>query len=334
MQFGVLLSGQKYMLNPDLDTIDVSCEGSWVQAWSPRWQTQLTATFAHDETLETELVESGILANRVERFRYGTGANAVYALSERWSLTGGLGARLNQYPGNQNPDLRLFHGSFGPEWKVHEKHTAGLVLGVSDADYENDTTDRTASASLFWKWNFAETGSLRVEGGYRSSQIDYIRLIQRIVPNPDGTFSIVVDRKEETDTDAGFVFSAALSKSWSDRLSSSLSLGREHYNGTDATSYERSYIRSGLRFRLTERTSARAELGYDLTSQTGTTGQDDHYFRASPSIDYQLTERIRVSLGGAYEHVLEDQDAGSGGRDRFRTWVSFSTEWPRFWASH
>jgi hypothetical protein len=329
--FDAALFGEKYALNPELDTVNGNGQASWTRTWSPRFQTSLNTLFARDQTLDAQLDETGVLSFREDRYRYGADGTAIFSLAERWSLGASLAGRYNQYPDGRSPDLLVFQGALNPTWQVTERDTGGVVLAFSHADYENNTLDRTFSGSLSWERKLSETNGFSLTAGYRYTSLDQEVPFARLVLRPDGTPAIRVFTQDVSSTDGGFIFSARLDKDWTPRLRTSLSAGREHTNTSDTTSVDRNYLRTGTQFRLTERMSMRADLGYDYTTELGVEDEETHYFRGAPSLSYQLTPHVSLTVGCSYEYVVEDRRVDSFSRDRLKTWISLSSTWPKLW---
>jgi hypothetical protein len=329
--FNAALFGEKYVLNPELDTINGNAQGSWTRTWSPRFQTSLNALFARDQTLDTQLYETGVLTFRQDRYRYAADGAAVFALTERWSLGGSLAGQYNQYPDGPSPDLFVLQGTMTPIWQITEWDAGGIVLAFSRADYENHTLDQTVSGSLSWERKLSETNRLSLQAGYRYTMLDQEIPFSRLVLRPDGTPVIRIVTQDVSSTDGGFIFSARLDKDWTPRLTTSVSAGREHANTSETTSVDRNYLRTGTQFRFTERMSLRADLGYDYTTELGVEDEITHYFRGAPSLSYQLTPYVSLSVGCSYEYVVEDRRGDSLNRDRVRTWISLSNTWPKLW---
>jgi hypothetical protein len=329
--FDAVLFGEKYALNPELDTINGNGQASWTRTWSPRFQTVLNALFARDQTLDAQLDEAGVISAREDRYRYAADGTAIWALSERWSLGGSLAGRFSQYPDGRSPDLLVFQGALNPAWQVTERDTGGVVLAFSHADYENNTLDRTVSGSLSWERKLTEMDRFSLQAGYRYTWLDQEILFGRLVVKPDGTLGIRISNRILSSTDGGFVFSGRSDRDWTPKLRTSLSAGREHTNTSDATSLDRTYIRTSTQFRLTERAALRADLGYDYSTELGGVVENTHYFRGAPSLRYELTPHVSLTVGCSYEYVVEDRRADSFSRDRFKTWISLSSTWPKLW---
>ncbi|MCU0588412.1 MAG: hypothetical protein MUF52_09670 [Syntrophobacteraceae bacterium] len=331
MGLEMVLNGEKYVLNPELDSIDGSARASWAHSWTPRLETTLNTLVARDQTLDTELEETGVFAARRERNRLGADGAVGWALTERWSLGASFLARHDHYPDGGALDLTALTGGISPSWRITERDTGGLVLSLSRADYENSTLDRTASAGLSWERKLSEANRLSVQAGYRYTFLDQDVLAPILFQGPDGSPGIRVERRSESLTDQGLTFGVRLEKDWGPRTATSLSAGRDHASTADATSVDRTYVRATTRFRLTERTSLRADLGYDLSTELGGIERDTHYIRGAPSLSYQVTPHLSVTLGAAYEHAYEDRPVDSFSRNRLRTWISLSSSWPRLW---
>ncbi len=333
MLLEAVINGEKYAVHPGFDTIEGSANGSFTQLWSERMQTRIGALVAHDETLETELERAGLIEKRVTRYRSRLDLGASYALSERWSLGGSVGVQQNLYPDGGNPDLTQLSATLGPTWQWNERNTLGLTLGYAYASYDIAVIDRTMSATLNWERRLAETRVFRLEGGYRATALG--REVFTVFPvlKPDGTIRFRRVKDVEHLTDSGFIFSIGLDQLWSERLKTTLSAGREHYNAAGGSAADRNYVRTATSFQVAEKTVLTGDLGYDLSTFAGSGGKEEHLLRAAPVLTHRLTEHTSLRLGASYEYSLEDRQPDAGSRSRVRVWAGITMDWPRLWSN-
>ncbi len=329
------VTGEKYFDHSDLDTLVTDNTGSLKHHWNPKFSTNLSANFAKDKILETEIERAGLTGVRKDRYRYGFDLSGTYAFSETLALTLGGGGNFNDYPNGPYPDLDLWQATANPTWAVTAKDTLGLLINYYDADYKDVGTIKTLAETLYWRRDLTENTYVVFGAGYRRTRTKYKISTLRIIIDPGtGTVTLVPVEKNETSTDSGFIFNVALNNNWTERFSTTINAGREQYNSIDARSIERSYIRGTLRYRLTEKASVNCNLGYDTTKGEGRLGEDTDYVRVAPYLGYRYTEKLTFSLGGSYEYKKNKTHTYDYTRNRFRSWLMATYRWPRLWASH
>ncbi len=329
------VAGEKYCRYEDLDTVNTDNRASFERRWSPKFFTTLNGTFRKDEILETELERAGQVGVREDRYIYGVDLSGTYALSDTFSLTSGGGGNFNHYPDGPYPDLDLWQINVNPVWTINLHDRAGLFINYYDADYEDIATIRTFTASLYWRRDLSETTYFLLGAGYRYTRTRYgIRDINIIIDPDTGLLVLEPVEKEQTWRDDGFIFNFELNNDWTDRFSTVLTAGREHYNSIDARGIERSYIRTNLKYRLSETVSGNCRIGYDTTTEDDPTEDDTDYIRVSPYLNWRLTGNLTVSFGLSYEYGREETEYNNYNRDRFRGWITVSCGYPRFLAQH
>ncbi len=341
MRFDAALNGEKYLKNPGLDTVQADTQFSVSRAWSPRLSTALRGYFRRDETLETELELAGVPSLRQERLQYGTDLSGTYAITEKWSVKATAATGLTNYPEGLLPDVKYMEGQLDQSWQLTPRTAVGVLGKYSVADYEDapksasveDASNKTLLGNVYWRHQHTENTSLEASVGYRFTWIDRMRTYTRFVITPVGIFPVLFTEPQSS-TDAGLIFGLSAKTKWSERVSASLSAGREQYNAADATSVERNFIRSALQYQFTDRTWLDFGQGYDYTVEDSPSDQVNHYVRSSLALNYKLTETIAAQIGGSYEFIMTDNNGSDYDRNRFRTWISLSTEWPRLFSNN
>lgn len=341
MRFDAALSGDKYIKNPSLDTVQMDTQLSLSHAWSPRLSTAVRGYFKRDETQETELELAGIPSLREERLQYGGELSGTYALTEKWSVKAAAIAGATNYPEEGHPNAKTFEGQLDQSWQLTPRTAIGLLGTYSLVDYQDipgtiaseDASNKTLRASVYWRHRYTEATSFQASMGYRFTWAEQTLTFPQFVITPDGP-TFIFSRIPLESTDDGLIFSASAATKLSERLSATLSAGRDQYNSADATSVERNYIRSSLQYQLTERLSLELGPGYDYTVNDGPPQETNHYLRSSLALKFRLTERITAQLGGSYESIFTERDVSDFNRDRFITWASLTTEWPRLFSNN
>ncbi len=332
---GSMVIGEKYFDNSQLDTVNTDNHALLQRIWSKRFSTTLDASFSKDETLEEELTAAGQPGLRRTRYRYGFDASGKYVLSDTTSLTIGGGPSFDNYPDGPYPDRDLWQAYLNPAVAVDPKDTLGLFLNYNDADYRHASKVQTVSGSLYWRRDFSKTTYFVLGAGYRHTWTKYsLRYLSFSVDPATGFVTIFPLKEEKSEENGGFIFNAELDNDWSERFSSMVSTGREHYNAIDVRSIDRTYVRMTLKYRLTETISSNCHLSFDTTTEDGPGGRDNNNVMVEPFIAWSLTPNLAINFGGSYRYDKEDIRTDDFGIHRFRGWLSLSYRCPRLLANH
>ncbi len=329
-----LVQGKKYIDNSYLDTINTFNYVLLKRRITERFSSRLKTDFIKDETLEQELENVGRPGKRGTRYRYGFDLSGSYALSETIGIKIGGGPSFSDYPNNQYPDMDLWQAYMDNSWVLNPTHTIGLFLEYDDASYEDTSTTRTISSSLYCKRFVSEQTDITFGAGYRHTWTKYSLRYYIPVASTDGRTVFVPSRKKFSDTEDGFIFHARLKYRWNDRLATSMSAGREHYNTVDVRSIDRTYVRTTLDYALTEKTACGCSLSYDKTQDDLPKGLDSDNIKIEPYITLSLTNNMKLKIGGSYRYDKEKAAARDYHIERFKGWISFSYNIPRLFANH
>lgn len=329
---------ENYKRYGHLNTIDTDNKLSLDHQWSPKFLTTLTGTFKKDKILETELQRAGQVRTRGTRYRHGFDLSGTYALSDVLSLTVDGGMTFSRYRKGMYPDLDLWQVNVNPVWAINPRDKVGLFINYYDADYKGTSTIKTSTNSLYWRRDLSDTTYFVLGAGYRFTWTRYGVQNIRLSLNPDICpecpliYKLV--KEEKTGEDSGFIFNFELNNDWTERFSTVVNAGKEHYDAVDARGIDRKYIRMTLKYRLSEKISSNCQFGYDRTSEESSTGVDTDYLRIAPYLSWKISENLSLKLGGSYEYSQEKIKSGGYGRDRFRGWITVSYKYPRLLANH
>lgn len=338
VQLDVALNGEKYIKNPSLDFMEVNSQLALSRMWSPRFTTALTGFFKRDATLEAELLASGIPTLRQERLTYGADLSGTYALTENWSIKAGVTPAYTEYPDGLLPNSTTIDGYVDQTWQLAPRTAVGVLGKYTVAQYQDvpstiqseKASNKNLQGSVYWRHQYDENTSIEASAGYRYTWIE-----QNVTSEvyPDGIFPVFYNVPVNS-TDGGFIFGLTVNRNLSEKLSTSVSAGQEQYNATNATSAQRTYIRSAFNYKLTEKASIDFSPGFDYTTEGGTSNTTYEYLHSTMAFNYKLTERITAQLAGSYESILTDGPGTSYTRDRFRIWTSLSVDWPRLFSNN
>ncbi|SMC26728.1 uncharacterized protein, PEP-CTERM system associated [Desulfacinum hydrothermale DSM 13146] len=326
------LDGQIYADNPDLNTVEADSTAAVVRQWTDRLSTRLGLTFAKDETLDAELRESGLVARRESRYRYGPDFSFAYLMTDRVGVEGGLGLRRTDYDSRIYPDRTTWMASLSPYYLVTPRDRVGVSFGVSGSDYEDTSTIFTFTNSLFWRRDLSESSHILLSAGYRTTRTTLERDSVQIVIDPaTNQVRFVTVTDEERYSDTGFIFNASWAAKLTETVSVDLSAGREQYNSVTAASNERTFVRGSVSWLLSERTTASLAAGYDYNQEEAGAGADQktHYVRIAPGLSHRLTPRFSLQGGAVYEHSFVKYRGSDEDKDRYRIWAGLRYVWER-----
>ncbi len=328
-QFDTVTSAQAYILNPQYDIVNTNTTASLTESWSERFSSSVNVGFVHDSTLQQQLEASGIISQWTERYLYTSGLSGKYDMSEYLSLSvAGLVADTI-FPSGTYPNSDVYIGTITPTWAVTPKDNIGFSSNISDSVYNNATTIKSVTETLFWQRRMTDTLSFKVSGGFYYSLLDFTTPAVGFFRSPP-FFRLV--NLPETATDSGLVFDANLTKDWSERFSTIFSAGEQQFNDVEAHSYDSKYISGTAKYRLSEKTTFNFTARYNTNAELSQGNSTVDYYIISPSIETNLTENLLLRLSGSYEY--ETATPGNVNLDRYRTWADLVYKWPRFFASH
>ncbi|MFH1674834.1 MAG: outer membrane beta-barrel protein [Pseudomonadota bacterium] len=270
--------------------------------------------FREDTTLETELAEEGLLAQREDRRKFGTMLGFDYAFSPLLILSGDWTHHGTEYPtdDDQYPDRRSDTLKLAPRYVLSPLTSLFLNLVYTRTEYgkHDDPKIHNYNISPSFRHDFAENFYVAGGAGYRYTE------------NKTGD--------EYTTTD-GFIFDLSFHRDWK-KVSMALLASRDQYS----TVYGRSIERNRLTLQGTYRLSDRLRSSLSATFRTNRVDEgtgDTDYYTISPALMYKLTPNI--GLKGSVDYSEYDyKDINADDRERFRARVTLDFNWPRLWSGH
>lgn len=336
------VNGMVYVKDDQLDRVETSNSASWSRQWSPRFSSNLGAAFTKTTALESQLQEAGIRTILADQYNYSLRARGSCVLSEGWSVSLAGNVGRTWYPDKQFPDADDAMGNLTLTWKYSPFDTFGMdniyslkhYSGYTDSPISSQTV-QYVRPGLYWEHAFSETMSLLLGAGYRmtGTELKYYVPVLEFVP-PD-RYRLMGRLVTDASTTSSYDFWTTLRKSWTERLSSNLSAGRDQYSDTEGETYNHMFVGTGLSYRLSELTLLGLDLRYDYNSGIDGGVNETHYFQVTPTIARKLTKDLTLRLGGCWQVQTEKYALPSRteAAHRFLAWVELLWELPRLVAS-
>jgi len=307
------LEAEKYIDYDELDTIDHDHRVALSYGLSRNLSLRTGGYFREDTTLETELVEEGLLVDREDRRKFGGNLGFNYGFSTRLFLSGGWTRRYTVYPDEplEFDDRRSNTLDLAPQYILSPRTSLFLKMVYTKTEYDTqgDPTIENYNIRPSFRHDFAEDFYISGGAGYRYTERS---------------------QKGEKDEDSdGFVFDLSFHRDWK-KASMELLASRDQYSTVDRRSIERDRLTLKGTYRLTERFRT-SVAGTFRRNRVDEGGDDTDYYTVTPALSYNLTPTI--ILRGSVDYSEYDyEDDSDWDRERFRARLLLNFNWPRLWS--
>ena len=270
--------------------------------------------FREDTTLETELIEEGLLVDRGDRRKFGGSFGFNYAFSTFLSCSADWTRRYTEYP-DDPVDLNDQVGDtleLTPMYVLSPQTSLLLNLIHTNTEYDDEEDTSIANYKIIpsFRHDFGEDFYVSGGVGYRYTEYE--------TKNTD----------EHTD---GFVFNLLFHRDW-ERVSMELLASRTQYSTADRRSVERNMLTLRGTYRLSDRFRSSLVATFRRNSVDKGTGNSD-YYTVSPAFSYDLTPTI--TLRGFVDYTeYDDKEINDADRERFRARLFLNFTWPRLWSGY
>ncbi len=301
-----------------------------------RWNLRANFSFINDTTLDSQLLETGIVTLRTDRKRYNGGGDMAYRLSERSSTGVGYNHQSTRY------------GS-----KAYEDYDYDQVRLFWDCEF-NHGLDRFTVAPYYGRWtsnistvnnygltfglshSFSETLTLEAFAGPRYTQTERTFTTPTLSFDPaTGAFKITAKEVKVSDSNWGGTANIELKKRWT---VSTVSLGYYHdlqfssTAGDDAEPINVDRIFCSASFQMATHLKAGFSGSFYLSDSASEFGnQDKRYLYLTPSLEYQVAENYFLRLTYNYSREFNKRLESDPDQDRNRVWITFTGQWPMTW---
>jgi hypothetical protein len=268
--------------------------------------------FREDTTLETELIEEGLLVDREDRRKFGGSFGFNYAFSTFLSCSADWTRRYTEYP-DDPVDLNDQVGDtlkLTPMYVLSPQTSLFLNLIHTNTEYDDEVDTSIANYNITpsFRHDFAENFYVSGGAGYRYTEHES--------KNAD----------EHTDD---FVFNLLFHRDW-ERVSMELLASRTQYSDADRRSVERNMLTLRGTYRLSDRFRSSLVATFRRNSVDKGTDNSD-YYTVSPAFSYDLTPTI--TLRGSVDYAeYDDKEINDANRERFRARLFLNFTWPRLWS--
>ena len=267
--------------------------------------------FQKDESIDSQLEETGRIFKRDRRERYYADGGFRYQISELSEIGPNLSYEKRNFSSKDDDDYDLYRISLTYN-KDFQNERDSISLVPSYSRYNSDTQDADGYRfEVGWKRFIKETITSDILVGARYTRID--RKDENNTDNDWGGIGrIEIAKKGET-------FFGNVGYSHDIRASSQGEIIQvdKLYLSIDKRIYER----FGFKF---------DGSGYYSKNESGDKDKV-RYFVLTPSIYYMLTENHLLELFYSYQNQVEMDEPGNPNYQRNRVWLNLKLEFPKKW---
>lgn len=311
----------KYAQNSDLDDLDQLYRVRLDYRFTPRFQVKSEGAYIIDNRRDTQVGETGVVLENVERTRWETMVSSEYLLSEKAALSAFGNYWNDDYEKTRNTsefnDLEVYGGGMGYTHLLsvfYHPTQARINAGYSHFDYDTAETDYyylTMGASA----EINETYTIIAEAGPRYTDNDFDTARRESIPGTP--FSRIVTRRESS-SDWGW--NGLLSLTYDgEKTNWDLALSRDvTASSGDTQSVERTELKLDLNHRLTWEWSTYLLARYFFRESN----RDDSDFGDIDEDTLVLQPRIRYRINndwfvqGQYRYTWRDDNETNDSWDR------------------
>ena len=284
--------------------------------FTERLQLNGNVSLSKDDTLETELAETGVLTNRGNRYRYFLAGGGAYRFSERTGMNLNLSHQEIKYDGTNNIDSDSDNISLTFSHDLN--HIKDTITVGPYYTHDNSEVSQVDSYGIRVGWDHAvnETWRLNANIGGRNTRTRY----KNVVPGFD------VDSNTN-----GFVGDISIKRMW-ETASASMGYSRtlNYSSSGDPIDVDRLFV--GATKNVTTRLSLGVNGNISKSRSEGLlSNTDTRNLGLGGTVNYKLNEDHFLRLGYNYaqnvDHTIPEDDTAQ----RHSLWIMLNLRFPRKW---
>jgi hypothetical protein len=278
---------------------------------SPRWNFTSNFDYRRDETIDSQLEETGQAFERKRVQTYDAGGGLYYQLTELSDIGFTTDYRKRDNSSSTSNDYQRY--TFGlPYTKrfTNQRDTLTLVPAYSffDSDNSEDAIDYRFTTE--WERRISETLTSEIHAGVRYTDIE--------------------QETGKNDTNWGYLGKLSLMKNI-ETFSGEIAATRDLRANTDAEIVEVNRLLLRADKRLLERLGFRFYGAGYITNKESNQSKNEktQFFEVSPLFYFLLTENHSIELKYKYQRKREADLPGNPVTERNRVWLGFVLRFPK-----
>jgi hypothetical protein len=335
------LLGQHYLTNSNLDHIDQNFQINGRHQVAPRVNLSLNSSYINDTTVTQELITSGLAMSRTPRTSFAVGPGITYNLTERLLATANYNFNRVLYQSPQYTDYTNHQVGLNFTYLLKNEKTSlisnnivreslyaggndfkslGIYLGVTHKFTERWDVSLMSGANI--SFTSSNTQVLDTSGGPF-----FFNSNTQVLDTSQGPSIGTIKTNKVNSSGVTPYFNVSTNYRWTN-LTLGASFSRDQQASAYGAVYDVSRLSLTCGYNFTERLKGSLIGGYSLSNQTSQTVTSQYnYYNLSPSLSYQITEKMSLSPGYSYSGNASLTATG-GSAHTHMAWMQFSYTYP------
>ena len=280
---------------------------------SPRWSFDGNLSYRKDETVDSNLEETGQSFERNRVTTYDGGAGLYFQLTELSDIGFAADYRKRDFGSAQDTDYDRYTISLPYTRRfANQRDTVSLVPSYSDFDSDDSEQAKDYRFEVKWERQINETLTSIINAGGRYTEID----------QEDGS----------SDSNWGYIGKVGLRKK-TETFTGAIEASRDIRANTDAQIVEVNKFLLSANKLFSERFGFRffGSAYYTETEANEADNEKTTYFNLKPTLYYLLAENYSLELNYQYQNKRELDEPGNPVTERNRVWLGFVLNFPKKW---
>ena len=287
--------------------------------------------FIKDTTLDSQLENTGLVLDRVTRYRVDVGPSWTYNLDELTNLRFGYNYSDVQYNNTGETGFVDFHSHSGQaslQRVLNERTAASMTLVHSRYSNDNQVDSQNTGLQAGGSYKFSETISASLYVGTRYTKADFSQSSQIPIFLGDEIIAFIPLNEDVSRSDWGYTFSGSLSKDFL-RGQTALSASRDISNDINGVPIEVTRLRVQNLYRFSEVLSANLNLEFyrSETNNNARSSLDRDYYQIEPTLNWAFQKFWRIS--GSYRYTKQTFDNTSDDATQNAAYLTLTYLWPK-----
>jgi hypothetical protein len=296
-----------------------------------RSQLGLDLDFIKDTTLDSQLENTGLVFDRVTRYKVNVGPNWTYNLDDRTNARFGYTYTDVQYNDTGETGFVDFHSNSGQvslQRALNERAVASIILTHSQYSNDNQVDSKNTGLQAGGSYRFSETLSASLFVGVRRTEVDFSQSSLIPIFSGDIIIGFIPLTEDVSRSDWGNTFSGSLTKDFL-RGQTSLSASRDISNDINGVPFEVTRLSWSNLYRFSEILSGNLNLQL-YKSETNNNARDNlnrDYYQIEPTFNWDFQQFWRIS--GSYRYRKQTFDNTGDDATQNAAYLTLTYRWPR-----
>ena len=290
----------------------------------------LDVDFIKDTTLDSQLENTGLVFDRVTRYRINVGPNWTYNLDERTNARFSYKYSDVRY-NNTDTGFVNFHVNSGQaslQRTLNERAVASITLSYNQTSNDNQVDTNNTNLQGGGSYRFSETLSASLFAGVRSTEADFSQTTQIPIFSGDTIIGFVPLNENVSRSDWGYTFSGSLTKDFL-RGQTGVSASRDVSFDVNGIPIEVTRLNWNNLYRFSETLSGNLDLDFyrSETSNNARNNLNRDYYTLEPKFNWDFRQFWTIS--GSYRYRKQTFDNTGDDATQNAAYLTLIYQWPR-----